>query len=122
SDLDFGPIASNGKTKDGSHTRVVSPHDPAGDSAENGSPATLIISGAGDQSYSIGLPRGSHLLKHENGRGTVTVENFTTGLPEGMLLSGEQTIHLGATVSLDAQQSPGLYTVDGGIPVIVHYN
>jgi len=120
SDLDFGPIS--GDANAGGKARVVAPRKPAGTSAGKASPATVIVGGAADQSYSIGLPKEAYLLKHENGRDTVTVDGFTTGMPEGLLLSGEQIIRMGATLSLDAQQAPGLYSSQAGIPVTVHYN
>ncbi len=135
SDLDFGAIspAASGSTV------IVTPHESTGDSGASASveksgeqsdaksvakasPAIIAIGGASGQSYSITLPKESHLLKQENGHETVAVEAFTADIPEGLLLSGEQTIRLGATLSMNEGQAPGRYTAPSGFPVIVNYN
>lgn len=131
SDLDFGAInpAASGSTV------IVTPHESTGDSGASASdkksveksaastaPAVIAIGGASGQSYSITLPKESHILKHENGNETVAVEAFTADIPEGLLLSGEQTIRLGATLSMNEGQAPGRYTAQAGFPVIVNYN
>ena len=139
SDLDFGAIspAASGSTV------IITPHESTGDSgasasSENSSeksveksaaksvakasPAIIAIGGASGHSYSITLPKESHILKQKNGNETVAVEAFTADIPEGLLLSGEQTIRMGATLSMNEGQAPGRYTAQAGFPVIVNYN
>lgn len=122
-DLDFGRIDAGSARK----VVVVAPQEtsgPAGsrDSAGGASPAVVTVAGASDQSYSVSLPRQARTLVRENGGETVKVGEFTSDLPEGMLLSGEQTIRIGATLSMEERQAPGRYVSPSGIPVIVNYN
>lgn len=123
SDLNFGLIDADAPAR----KIVVSPHETSGqgeesDKPHSASPATITIAGAGDQSYSISLPEKAHTLVRQNGNETVTVQDFTSDLPEGLLLSGEQTIRIGATLSVAEKQAPGLYAPQSEIPVIVNYN
>jgi hypothetical protein len=123
SDLDFGHIEAGGTAR----TIVVSPNETSGqggnkDSGASASPATITIEGASDQSYSISLPQGTHTLARQNGHDTVKVKDFTSDIPDGLLLSGSQTIRIGATLVVEDEQAPGLYTSQSGIPVIVNYN
>lgn len=123
SDLDFGRIEADAPAR----TIVVSPHETSGqgdgrNSSNGAAPATITIAGASDQSYSISLPKEAHTLVRQNGTETVKVKEFTSDLPEGLLLSGEQTMRIGATLSVEEKQAPGLYASQSGIPVIVNYN
>jgi spore coat protein U-like protein len=123
SDLDFGQIEAGGPAR----TIVVSPHETSGegagkDSGQGASPATITIEGASDQSYSISLLQGTHSLARQNGNETVKVKDFTSDIPDGLLLSGSQTINIGATLLLEDKQAAGLYNSQAGIPVIVNYN
>lgn len=123
SDLDFGRIEAGA----GARTIVVPPHETSGqgegsENRKSASPAAITISGASDQSYSISLPQEVHTLVQQNGNETVKVQEFTSDLHEGLLLSGEQTIRIGATLSVAEKQAPGVYASQSGIPVIVNYN
>jgi hypothetical protein len=123
SDLNFGLIDADAPAR----SVVVSPHETSGPGEESdrrhgASPATITIAGASDQSYSISLPQEAHTLVRQGGNETVTVQDFTSDLPEGLLLSGEQTLRIGATLSVEERQAPGLYASQSGIPVIVNYN
>lgn len=121
-DLDFGLIDAGKNT-----SVVVSPHETSGRSQGNesesaASPAIIDISGASNQSYSIGLPREARILTRQNGNETVTVREFATGIPEGLLMSGKQTVQVGATLAMENGQAPGLYATQDGIAVVVNYN
>lgn len=123
SDLDFGTIDANSE----SSTIVMTPHETAGNNgaSDSGSAASLAaihISGANDQSYSISLPRQARTLSRQNGTDTVSVHGFTSDLPEGMLVSGNREVRIGATLSLNDEQAPGTYTDEAGIPVTINYN
>lgn len=123
SDLDFGHIEADGTAR----TVVISPNETSGpggnqDNGAGASPATIKVEGASDQSYSIGLPQKAHTLAHQNGNDTVKVKDFTSDIPDGLLLSGSQTIRIGATLSIEEGQAAGLYVSQAGIPVTVNYN
>lgn len=122
SDLDFGLVEAGKNT-----SVVVSPYETTGrshgnDAASAATPASIDITGASDQSYSIGLPREARILQRQNGKETVTVREFATGIPEGLLMSGQQRVQVGATLAMEKEQAPGLYASQAGLPVVVNYN
>ena len=83
-------------------------------------PAIFFVTGHAGNGYSIVLPAGAISL--ESGLNTMTVDGFTS-TPSGVgILSGagEQTVHVGATLHVGANQPPGTYTQS--FDVTVAYN
>lgn len=121
--LDFGKIDADSDTR----TIQVLPHETseqgsADDTRLGPTPATVSIAGASDQNYSVSVRGKPHTLARQNGKETVKIQDVTSDLPEDMLLSGSQTVRIGATLTMDDEQAPGLYLSQLGIPVTVNYN
>lgn len=102
--------------------------DPAGSRTATGgvtfagttfSVASFTVSGGANKTYSITLP-GSITIS--DGTNTMTVDTFTSN-PSGtgtLDASGTQTLTVGATLSVGANQPPGTYS--GTFQVSVDYN
>ena len=87
-----------------------------------GSAAQFTVSGDPDLTYSISLPpNGTANLKTSSGQ-SMALSNFTSN-PSGigqLSATGKQTVSVGATLNVGAQQAPGAYT--GVFDVTVDYN
>lgn len=87
-----------------------------------GSAAQFTVSGDPDLTYSITLPaNGTADLKNSSGQ-SMGLTNFTSN-PSGigqLSATGKQTVSVGATLNVGAQQAPGAYT--GVFDVTVDYN
>jgi len=123
-DMSFGNIIAD---VDGGTVVLV----PAGTRTLNGltSPslpgtvtaASFNVSGLASATYAITLP-----LTHDitNGVQTMTVNTFSsTPTPTGALDgAGTQTLNVGATLNVNANQQAGTYTNAAGFAVTVNYN
>lgn len=86
----------------------------------SGNPSTFDVQGEPNASFSITLPA-SVILSNSSSQ-TMTVDNFTSSpSPSGVLdSSGKQTLFVGATLNVSANQPFGSYS--GQMSVTVDYN
>ncbi|MDH5710368.1 MAG: DUF4402 domain-containing protein [Gammaproteobacteria bacterium] len=86
----------------------------------SGNPSTFDVQGEPNASFSITLPV-SVILSNSSSQ-TMTVDNFTSSpSPSGVLdSSGKQTLFVGATLNVSANQPFGSYS--GQMSVTVDYN
>ena len=89
--------------------------------------ATFTVSGVPDATYSILLPSTDLTITNTTGAGgeTMIVNNFTSSpTPTGQLgaLSGEETLYVGADVTVAANQVAGVYVSAVPFDVTVNYN
>lgn len=92
----------------------------------NGNPtaAQFTVTGAPDATYSITVPASPFNITRVNGEGeTMSVGAFVTN-PNGTgtLTGGTQTLQVGATLSVGANQEPGLYENTEALEITVAYN
>jgi hypothetical protein len=123
-DMSFGNIIAD---TDGGTVVLV----PAGTRTLNGlnSPslpgtvtaASFTVAGLATATYAITLPA-THDIS--NGAQTMTVNTFTSN-PSGtgvLDAAGSQTLNVGATLNVNANQAAGTYTNAAGFAVTVNYN
>ena len=82
--------------------------------------AEFTVTGLANATYAITLPESINISETEGK--TMTVDNFTSN-PSGtgtLAANGEQTLSVGATLTVDANQSAGTY--EGNFSVTVAYN
>jgi hypothetical protein len=85
--------------------------------------ATFQVRGQGNYTYTITLPTSAYEITRTSGSGTMEISNFTSSPSgTGMLISGAQTISVGATLTVGADQPVGVYTGETGFNVTVNYN
>lgn len=85
------------------------------------SSAKFIVSGMNGSSYTIGLPPAALTLS--NGTNFMTVDNFTsTPSATGTFTPGSQTICVGATLNVNANQESGVYQSTENFEINVNYN
>ena len=84
------------------------------------SAAVFTVNGLEASTYAITLPAPFTIT----GAGTpMTVDNFvSTPTPTGLLTGGTQTITVGATLHIAANQAAGIYSNATGLEVKVNYN
>jgi hypothetical protein len=74
------------------------------------------LTGAPDATFSIQLPTGPAILTHQNSNKTMLVSNWVSspqsGTGTGVLINGQQYVHLGATLNVGstADNPVGLYS------------
>ncbi|RYY68729.1 MAG: DUF4402 domain-containing protein [Chitinophagaceae bacterium] len=85
------------------------------------SAATFVVSGQPNFAYSINIVNNSILIS--NGNADMTVDNFTKNILTGLLDNlGTQTVYVGADLTVNGSQEPGVYTSTSPFTVIVDYN
>jgi hypothetical protein len=125
-DLNFGNIVANstGGTvtiatdNTPKYNKVAAPSIPGTRSA-----ASFEVKGFAGVTYSIELPK-TITLKKDGGKETMTVDNFVSN-PSGTGLlsaSGSQTVNVGATLNVAANQVAGTYKNTTDLKVTVNYN
>ena len=121
-DLNFGLVASS--TSAG--TVVLTPagaRTPTGVTLSSGGTTTAAsfgVSGQGAYTYAITLPSSITLT---DGTNFMTVNTFTsTPSGTGALSGGTQTVNVGATLNVLANQVAGVYTTGTPFVVTVAYN
>lgn len=125
-DMNFGNVVSN--TTGG--TIVLS---PAGTRTANGvqlpatfgtiAAASFKVDGQAGYAYSVILPQTAYEITTGTGGETevMTLTNFTSD-STGFVTGGTQTLNVGATLNVVANQSAGLYVGATPINVTVNYN
>ena len=83
--------------------------------------ASFTVSGQANYTYAITLPTTKTIT---SGANTMTVDNFTSSPSATGTLSGtgSETLNVGATLNVVANQAAGVYTNASGVPVTVNYN
>jgi len=125
-DLNFGNIVANstGGTvtiatdNTPKYNKVAAPSIPGTRSA-----ASFEVKGFAGVTYSIELPKTITLTK-DGGKETMTVDNFVSN-PSGtgsLSASGSQTVNVGATLNVAANQVAGTYKNTTDLKVTVNYN
>lgn len=85
------------------------------------SAATFSVAGDGSSTYSITLPADGTINLTDGASNTMTVNTFTSNPSgTGTLTGGNQTLNVGATLAVAANQVAGNYT--GSFNVSVDYN
>ena len=89
-------------------------------SSAPGNPSSFNVQGTPNASFSISLP--ISILLSDSASHTMSVDNFTSSpTPSGVLDgSGQQTLSVGATLNVSANQAFGSYS--GQMAVTVDYN
>ena len=118
-DLDFGEIASTGS----SHDVTVSPTGPMKGPGTSinltaGTPAEFTITGESGHLYSVTLP-GLGDVSLTGPGADMPVKDFSSDATS-TLPSASFTLHVGATLTVGASQTPGSYS--GDFVVTVAYN
>jgi len=84
--------------------------------------ASFIVTGKNNYTYSITLPSEAITI-NDAGSNSMTVDSWTsTPTSTGTLSGGTSTLLVGATLNVNASQTPGVYTSDTPLSVIVNYN
>jgi len=123
-DLNFGNIVANSTggtvtiatNNTPKYDKVAAPSIPGTISA-----ASFEVKGFAGVTYSIALPKSINLTQ-DGGKATMTVDNFVSN-PSGtgiLSASGSQTVNVGATLNVAANQVAGNYK--GSFTVSVNYN
>lgn len=86
-------------------------------------PAEFVVSGEGSYSFSITLPASQVTMVNSTNNETMIVNGFTSS-PEttGTLSAGKLTLKIGATLNVNPNQSPGVYSSIAPFAVTVNYN
>ena len=133
-ELNFGNIAVNGS--EGSVTLASTDSGRSTDAANNVtlpsvggtvSAATFDVTGQANYAYSISLPDSPFNIQNSGDTDeTMSVSAFestpTVSAGGSLDSSGDQTISVGATLTVSGNQAAGTYTSDTGFDVTVNYN
>lgn len=85
--------------------------------------AAFAVSGEGTATYSITIPAGPVTITHTNTTDTMSVGTFVSNPSgAGALTAGAQTVNVGATLTVAADQLAGVYSHSTGLPITVAYN
>lgn len=89
------------------------------------SAASFKVDGQAGYTYSVSLPTAAYEIKTGDGGATevMTLSDFTSDVnTDGLLTNGTQTFHVGATLTVLANQSAGTYKGTTDFSVTVNYN
>lgn len=126
-DMSFGNLATDGTAG----TVVLA---PAGTRTTTGgvtlpsttgtvAAAAFDVTGEGSYTYSIALPTGDYTITKTASTETMIVNTFTSNpTSPGTLTAGAQSITVGATLNVGANQVSGTYENATGFDVTVNYN
>lgn len=88
--------------------------------APNRNRGVFTVTGTSGATYAITIPSGNITL-NDGGSNNITVGSFTSNPSgTGVLTGGTQTLHIGATLTVAANQAAGTYS--GTYPITVEYN
>jgi hypothetical protein len=125
-DMNFGNVATNDAggtvvlTTGGATTKTGGVTLPANTGTVTA--AAFAVTGESNYTYTIGLPSGPITLQDDGAANTMTVGTFISDPTTGALTSGVQTVNVGATLTVDGSQEPGVYTNTTDLTVTVNYN
>lgn len=125
-DLNFGKIVPTNAAgtvvvaTDGSRSFTGGAYAFA-NSTGNPTAASFTVTGEAGATYSITVNNTSFNVT--NGSNNMLINNITTSpSPTGVLTGGTQTLTVGATLNVTANQAPGLYTNANALQITVAYN
>jgi hypothetical protein len=130
-DMNFGNIAVQAGGAGSSGTVVIAPAGTRTRTAGVTLPSTtgtftaasFIIGGASEYTYVITIPSTGYIITKATTLETMTVNTFTSSPSStGSLAGGSETLNIGATLNVAADQVPGVYTNASGFDVTVNYN
>lgn len=85
------------------------------------SAAAFEVTGEQGFAFSISLPESEYILT--NGSESMVIRNFTSNLGNnGDLSNGSKVVSVGATLEVNPNQTPGVYTSPSPMHVTVNYN
>lgn len=88
---------------------------------QTGAAASFEVIGNDGFTFDLSLPQGSYVLS--SGDQNIVVRDFQSDIEgTGNLIGGAQTVKVGATLEISANQTPGRYTNTDGFTVTVNYN
>jgi hypothetical protein len=128
-DMNFGNLSVQAETSGtviiaptGTRTRTAGVNLPS--TTGTFTAASFIIEGASEYAYIITIPNTSYIITNATTHETMTVSAFTSSPSStGILnLNGSETLNIGATLNVAAEQVPGVYTNATGFDVTVNYN
>lgn len=122
-DMNFGQVYSSatGGTVVLSTADNRTPTDVTLGSASGVTAAVFTVTGEGTNTYTITLPS-SDVILDDNASHTMTASSFTSDPSgTGTLAAGTQTLRVGATLTVGANQASGTYTTDTPFTVTVVY-
>ncbi|MFT6096263.1 MAG: hypothetical protein ACJAXY_000458 [Nonlabens sp.] len=126
-DMNFGNVATNGAggtvviATDGTTTPSGGVTLPAQTGTVTA--AAFDVSGEGAYTYTITLPGTFNLSDGAGTPNTMSVGTFVSDpATTGTLVSGAQTVNVGATLTVAGGQEPGVYTNTTDLTVTVNYN
>jgi hypothetical protein len=127
-DMNFGNVAIQAETAGtvviapaGTRTRTAGVTLPS--TTGTFTQASFTVGGEGVYTYSITVPSTDYTITDQVSTATMIVNAFTvTPSGTGTLTAGAQTLNVGATLNVDAAQTPGVYTNLTGFDVTVNYN
>ena len=91
------------------------------ENAGNVTAAAFEVTGQQGFSFSLSLPDDNYSLT--NGNEKIIIKDFTSSIGTGGdLLVGNSVFKIGATLLVEANQAPGLYSTSNPINVTVNYN
>jgi len=123
-DLNFGNVSSGtGAGTVTLSTAGVRTGTAAAPTVGTVSAAAFDITGEDGASFAVTLPAGPYAIITGDGTGTqsINITDFVSNAT-ATLADGEQTISVGATLNLVANQTPGVYTGAAPFTVTVSYN
>jgi|TARA_B110000116_G_scaffold257950_1_gene258614 hypothetical protein len=130
-DMNFGNVALQAGAAGTSGTVVIAPAGTRTRTAGVTLPSTtgtftaasFTIEGASGYTYVITIPSTSYIITKATTLETMTVSTFTSSPSStGTLKGGSETLNIGATLNVAAEQVPGVYTNATGFDVTVNYN
>jgi hypothetical protein len=127
-DMNFGNVATNDAggtvvlTTGGATSKTGGVTLPANTGTVTA--AAFDVTGESDYTYTITLPSTAITLQDDAGTpNEMTVGTFVSDpLTTGALVSGAQTVNVGAILTVDGSQEPGVYTNTTDLTVTVNYN
>lgn len=84
--------------------------------------AEFLVSGEPDATYSITISNSSFTVKNADDVEMTVSSIVTSPSPTGTLTGGSEVLKVGATLTVSANQAPGLYTNADALEITVAYN
>ncbi|PTX43131.1 uncharacterized protein DUF4402 [Christiangramia gaetbulicola] len=84
------------------------------------SAAVFEVNGQNGYSYDIALPESSYILT--NGSENITIKDFQSDFSSGNFSGSSQNVRVGASIYINPDQEPGVYTSQTLLQVTVNYN
>lgn len=90
------------------------------ESSRDVSAAVFEVRGQNGYSYNIALPESSYILT--NGSENIVIKDFESDFNSGNFSESSQNFRVGASIYINPDQKPGVYTSQTSLQVTVNYN